>query len=71
MKPSSVRFLLAASEEIHPPSLANFALVGELALSGEVRRVRRVLPIAIQARAQGLTGILVPSDKGLWGQPLK
>ncbi|MCE9614077.1 MAG: YifB family Mg chelatase-like AAA ATPase [Lentisphaerae bacterium] len=54
--------MLAASEEIHPPSLANFALVGELALSGEVRRVRGVLPIAIQARAQGLTGILVPSD---------
>ena len=38
------------------------ALVGELALSGEVRRVRGVLPIAIAMRDAGIPRILVPAD---------
>jgi len=54
--------MLVAAEEIEAPDLEQYALVGELALSGEVRRVKGVLPIAVQAREQGLTGILVPSD---------
>ncbi len=54
--------MLAATEEIIAEDLRNFALVGELALSGEVRRVKGVLPIAVRARELGLAGMLVPSD---------
>lgn len=54
--------MLVAAEEIEARDLEQYALVGELALSGEVRRVKGVLPIAVQAREQGLTGILVPAD---------
>jgi len=54
--------MLAATEAIPKESLANYCVTGELALSGEVRRVRGVLPIALMARDQGCRGILVPHD---------
>ena len=54
--------MLAAQDEIPAAILERFAMVGELALSGEVRRVRGVLPVAMCARDAGLSGILVPSD---------
>lgn len=38
--------------------------VGELALSGEVRRVRGVLPIALRAREEGIRRLFVPEDCG-------
>jgi magnesium chelatase family protein len=54
--------MLAAQEQITHNQLHEFALLGELALSGEVRRVKGVLPIAINARNSGKRGILVPAD---------
>ncbi len=54
--------MLAAQEEISPEQLPDFAMLGELALSGEVRRVKGVLPIALHAKATGKRGILVPAD---------
>ena len=53
---------LAAQGEMDSPELEHFVLVGELALSGEVRRVKGVLPIAMRARRDGRTGIIVPVD---------
>lgn len=55
---------LVASGALDGTRLADLAVVGELALSGEVRRVRGVLPIAIGARQAGLRGILVPPENG-------
>jgi magnesium chelatase family protein len=54
--------LLAALKQFKCPDFADFAMVGELALSGEVRRVRGVLPIALKMRDIGKRGILVPID---------
>jgi magnesium chelatase family protein len=54
--------MLAAEEQMDGARLAQFCVTGELALSGEVRRVRGVLPIALQARAAGRQGILVPPE---------
>ena len=54
--------MLAASEQFASDQLENFVMVGELALTGAVRQVRGVLPIALRARATGKTGILVPKD---------
>jgi len=54
--------MLIAQQQMESPSLQDFALLGELALSGEVRRVRGVLPIAMRARREGKRGILVPVE---------
>src|SRR5262249_24463937 len=43
---------LAASEQLETDQLENFVLVGELALTGAVRAVKGVLPIALRARAE-------------------
>jgi magnesium chelatase family protein len=52
--------LLAASEALTHPSVEGFHFVGELALSGEVKPVRGVLPVAIAARRAGARGLVVP-----------
>ena len=54
--------MIAAQGDIEKETLNELCVIGELALSGEVRRVRGVLPIAIQARAEGCRGILVPAE---------
>ena len=55
--------MLAATDEIDCTGrLASFGMIGELALSGEVRRVRGVLPIVLEMRRAGLSGVLVPVD---------
>jgi len=54
--------MLAASEQLETDQLENFAMVGELALTGAIRPVKGVLPIALRARQDGKAGILVPKD---------
>ncbi len=54
--------ILAVNEQIVAPHLDEFTIVGELALSGEVRSVNGVLPIALCARAEGKRGLIVPVD---------
>ena len=53
--------MLAASGQIPAHALPNLELLGELALGGEVRPVRGVLPAALAARAAGRT-LVVPRD---------
>jgi magnesium chelatase family protein len=52
--------ILAATEQITSPDLDQFAVVGELSLDGGVRPVFGVLPMAIEAKARGKRGMLVP-----------
>jgi magnesium chelatase family protein len=54
--------ILAASEQLETDRLQSFILVGELALTGAVRPVKGVLPIALRARAEGKLGVLVPAE---------
>lgn len=54
--------ILAASEQFISDRLGDFVLVGELALTGGVRPVKGVLPMAVRARADRKAGILVPSQ---------
>ena len=54
--------MLASEDQLNGERLAEFCVTGELALSGEVRRVRGVLPIALRARKEGRKGILVPPE---------
>ena len=53
--------LLAAADRITVPDLPDFALAGELALSGEVRRIDGVLPIVMEMRRIGVRGVVVPA----------
>lgn len=54
--------LLRATGRLRNEHLDDFALVGELALSGEVRRVRGILPIVMEMKRIGLKAVLVPKD---------
>jgi magnesium chelatase family protein len=54
--------MLAASEQIETDQLDNFVIVGELALTGAVRSVKGILPVAIRAKAEGKLGVLVPAE---------
>ncbi len=51
--------ILAASGQLPAEKLNQYELYGELALSGELRPVRGILPAALQARASGRT-LVVP-----------
>jgi magnesium chelatase family protein len=53
---------LAAAEQMESAQLEEFILTGELALTGAVRSVKGVLPIALRARAEGKKGVLVPAE---------
>src|SRR5439155_23389778 len=44
--------MIAASGQLRSEQLENFVSVGELALTGAVRSVKGVLPIALRARAE-------------------
>ncbi|OGT22065.1 MAG: ATP-dependent protease [Gammaproteobacteria bacterium RBG_16_57_12] len=53
--------ILAASGQIPAQQLMHHELAGELALSGELRPVRGVLPMALQCRAAG-RALIVPQE---------
>src|SRR5215467_12980123 len=54
--------MLAASEQLVTDQLENFVMVGELALTGAIRPVKGVLPIALRAREEGRVGIFVAPE---------
>lgn len=53
--------LIAVAQEVQLKNSADFCFVGELALTGAVRPVAGVLPIALEARRQGRTKVIVPA----------
>ncbi len=60
--PIAIGVLATEDGEVPRDALAEFAMVGELALSGEVRRVSGVLPIAMAMREEKTPSLLVPRD---------
>jgi magnesium chelatase family protein len=54
--------IIAASGSVAPGMFGSYSVVGELSLNGDVRRVNGALCMALNARDEGLTGILVPED---------
>ncbi len=52
--------ILKASGQITAPTLEEYVIMGELSLDGELRPIKGVLPIAIEARKQGLKGFVLP-----------
>ena len=54
--------ILGASEQMkNRDALANYIIMGELSLDGEIRSIKGALPIAIQARKEGFKGLIVPT----------
>lgn len=53
--------LLAAAEKLDPTVLSDYVIMGELSLDGSLQPVRGVLPMAIEARARGFKGMIVPA----------
>lgn len=56
--------LLAASGGIPAENLQRFFMAGELSLSGDLRPVSGILPLALLARERGAEGIIVPPGNG-------
>ena len=54
--------LLKATGAVKNNRLDEYGMIGELALSGEVRRVRGILPMVIEMRRIGMRAVLVPMD---------
>jgi len=52
--------VLAATDQAKMPRLDKYAVVGELALDGEVRPVAGALPVALAVRDAELEGLVVP-----------
>ena len=53
--------ILAASEMIKADNLGNYMIMGELSLDGSLLPVRGALPISLEARKQGLKGLILPA----------
>ena len=54
--------ILHASQQLNTELLAQYVIMGELSLDGDLRPIRGVLPIAIQARKEGFKGIILPKE---------
>lgn len=54
--------VLEATEQLRRGGCDGCCMLGELALSGEVRRVRGVLPVALAARDAGFAKLFVPAE---------
>ena len=54
--------ILHASQQLTTERLPEYVIMGEMALDGELRPIRGVLPIAIQARKEGFKGIVLPRE---------
>lgn len=54
--------ILQASEQVEFPTLGDYVIMGELSLDGNLRPIKGVLPIAIEARKKGFKGFILPIE---------
>ncbi|GAB2720673.1 magnesium chelatase [Hymenobacter frigidus] len=54
--------ILHASQQLMTERLSEYVIMGEMSLDGELRPIKGVLPIAIQARKEGFKGIILPKE---------
>ncbi|GAB3651837.1 YifB family Mg chelatase-like AAA ATPase [Echinicola sediminis] len=52
--------ILKASEQVSFQELEQYIIMGELSLDGNLRPIKGVLPIAIEARKRGFKGVILP-----------
>jgi magnesium chelatase family protein len=56
--------ILAATGSVRDGALGPFAVVGELALDGQIQPVRGTLAVGLACRRRGIATLLVPRDNG-------
>src|SRR5690606_1379086 len=54
--------ILASSQQSRAKSIADYIIMGELALDGIIRPIKGALPIAVQAREEGFKGFILPKQ---------
>ncbi len=54
--------ILAASNQLPIYELQNYIILGELSLDGTIQPIKGALPIAIEARHNGIKGIILPKQ---------
>lgn len=54
--------ILQASDQLMSATLKDYLILGELALDGGLRPIKGALPIAIEAKKQGLKGFIIPTE---------
>lgn len=54
--------VIQASEQVHMPALDQYVIMGELALDGILRPIKGALPIALEARKNGIQKIILPKS---------
>ncbi|MCF8223290.1 MAG: YifB family Mg chelatase-like AAA ATPase [Bacteroidales bacterium] len=52
--------VMAANEKVIRRRLDSFVMLGELSLDGTLKPVRGILPVALNAREKGFSGLIVP-----------
>jgi len=57
--------ILAASGQIQGERVGDYIIMGELSLDGEIRPIKGVLPIAIEAKKQGFKGMILPKENAM------
>ena len=59
--PIALGLLAAHMQDAKREALATICVLGELALNGDVRPIRGVLPMVMRARKEGMKSVIVPS----------
>jgi magnesium chelatase family protein len=54
--------ILAVTNQVKADKLPEYLLLGELSLDGSIQKTRGVLAIALQAKAEGFKGLIVPYE---------
>lgn len=57
--------ILAANDNLASDKLQEYVLMGELSLDGDLRPIKGVLPMAIQAKKDGFRGLILPAENAL------
>ncbi|MFT5024992.1 MAG: magnesium chelatase family protein [Flavobacteriales bacterium] len=57
--------ILAATGQISSEGIGDYVIMGELSLDGDLRPIKGILPIAIEAKKDNFKGIIVPSENAL------
>lgn len=57
--------VMAVSEQVLLDRLNQFVILGELSLDGDLKPLKGILPIALQAKKEGFKGIILPKENAL------
>lgn len=63
--PIALCLIEVSGKLVFEKSLADYVILGELALDGQIRPVKGVLPIAIEARKNKIKGFILPKENAL------